>query len=582
MTTTDIRRGLAALLLGVACAARGQFVETGLGTNLAPDRPAVVWGDYNNDGAPDVFVAGPLKKGVITAQLLRNVNGVFTNTGFAFTGVEYANGAWGDYDNDGDVDLITMGLTATGLRLTRLYQNNGTNFTPVTGAPVSAFVNACAGMLAWLDYDNDGDLDLLVAGLLSNPIVNPATVGTRLYRNDRTNFVTVASGLPDAYLGTMACADADGDGDVDVYLGGNNVLGTGGLYLNHSGTFLLMTNSPPGLSLGQAAWGDYDNDGDPDLLLCGQIDDGSSAAVYRNDGGAFTPLGVVLPNLIWAAAGWGDYDSDGDLDAAIMGYDVNETNQSVQVHADLVRNNGTSFTWLPQVFPHAGMMGTLAWMDYNSDGRLDTCLSGYESDGGGSFLMLFRNTISATNTIPGAPQGLTVAPDGRAVTLSWGSGSDAQTPASGLNYSLRLGTTPGGGEVVSPQAQSTGVRQVPERGNVIRGRSARITGLTVGTTYYWSVQSVDHAMAGSPFAAEGSFIATNAVPTHVALARGTNGLMVVTFHGSAGGAYRIEASDDLTAWTPVAAPTADAGGAFGYADPDSAMKTHRFYRAARP
>ena len=586
MMMTEFKRGLraagAAVLVWVAGAARGQFVETGLGTNLAPDRPAVVWGDYNNDGAPDVFVAGPLKRGVITAQLLRNVNGVFTNTGFAFTGVEVANGAWGDYDNDGDVDLITIGATVSGAPLTRLYRNHLTNFSPVTGAPVAALVNACAGTPVWLDYDQDGDLDLLIAGLLTNPNLVTGTVGTRLYRNDRTNFVVVPSGLPDAYLGTVACADADGDGDVDVYLGGNNVLGTGGIFLNQGGTFALMTNSPPGLSIGQAAWGDYDSDGDPDLLLCGQIDDGSSAAVYRNHGGVYTREALALPHLIWAAAGWGDYDADGDLDAAIMGYDIHETNQSVQVHADLVRNNGTNFTWLPQAFPHAGMLGTLAWVDYNRDGRLDVCLSGYESDGGGSFLSLFRNTLAATNTPPLAPEGLAAAPDGRAVTLSWGGGSDAQTPATGLNYSLRLGTTPGGGEVTSPHAQGSGVRQVPERGNVVRGRSARVTGLALGTTYYWSVQSVDHAMAGSPFAAEGSFVATNAVPTNLGLVRGSNGLMTVTFHGSAGGVYRVEASDDLTAWTPVATPAADGAGVFGYADPDSATKPRRFYRAARP
>jgi len=82
---------------------------------------------------------------------------------------------WGDYDSDGDLDVAIAGHTAAGAPIARLCRNNGGGAFSDASA---GFEGMSSGAAAWGDYDNDGDLDLLVAG---------NTAGTRLYRNEGTD-----------------------------------------------------------------------------------------------------------------------------------------------------------------------------------------------------------------------------------------------------------------------------------------------------------------------------------------------------------------------------------------------------------
>ncbi len=126
---------------------------------------AAAWGDYDNDGDLDVFIA---HSSGADNHLLRNEGGgVFTDftRGVLRTTSGATAAAWGDYDNDGDLDLyVSPG---------RLFRNEGGGiFTVVTSAPVGGPVNAGAGA-AWADYDGDGRLDLYAS----------FTGGNRLLRN---------------------------------------------------------------------------------------------------------------------------------------------------------------------------------------------------------------------------------------------------------------------------------------------------------------------------------------------------------------------------------------------------------------
>jgi hypothetical protein len=155
---------------------------------------------------------------------------------------------------------------------------------------------------------------------------------------------------------------------------------------------------------------------------------------------------------------------------------------------------------------HNLYLGALHWLDYDNDGDLDLLLAG--NTGGLDVLRLYRNNNVAANAAPGAPSNLAVSRVGTGVEFSWNAATDDHTPSPGLGYNLRVGTTPGGSQVVSPQSDPTGYRRLAALGNVQSGLSARLGHLVPGTTYYWSVQSVDAAFAGSPFAAEGSFTFT--------------------------------------------------------------------------
>jgi len=90
---------------------------------------------------------------------------------------------------------------------------------------------------------------------------------------------------------------------------------------------------------------------------------------------------------------------------------------------------------------------------------------------------------------------------------------DAETVTPlGLTYRLRVGTTPEGIEIMSPHADvATGKRRVTARGNVSATNTWALRNLPRGT-YYWSVQAIDSAFAGSPFGAEATFAITNARP----------------------------------------------------------------------
>jgi hypothetical protein len=165
--------------------------------------------------------------------------------------------------------------------------------------------------------------------------------------------------------------------------------------------------------------------------------------------------------------------------------------------------------------------GTAQWGDYNNDGRLDILMCGmdiagtytaiYENNGlpaeahsAGLAKNLLVSNIAA-NTPPAVPTNLQMQKlSATSVKLSWNAASDAETPAGGLNYALRVGTTPGGCDVLAPTADAGGVRRLAERG-LIQGTSWTLQGLTPGRTYYSSVQAVDTGMAGSAFATEKSF-----------------------------------------------------------------------------
>ncbi|MDB6025492.1 MAG: repeat containing protein, partial [Verrucomicrobiales bacterium] len=130
-------------------------------------------------------------------------------------------------------------------------------------------------------------------------------------------------------------------------------------------------------------------------------------------------------------------------------------------------------------------------------------------NGNGSAIttQLLKITTGRTNTPPVAPASLTTSNTPIGINLIWNGGNDGQTPAPGLTYNLRIGTNAGGAQILQPQANlATGWRRLPQRGNGQNALTAKLTGLVKGATYFWSVQSIDAAFAGSPFSSEGTFV----------------------------------------------------------------------------
>lgn len=451
-------------------------------------RGDAAWGDYDSDGDLDVVVNGAYGSTATTqAALYRNDFGVFVDSG---ANLDQVTGfaAWGDYDNDADLDLVTGGWAAESpsSNRTQLYRNDGGNMAPVSSPFVHVGFEPAA---AWGDYDNDGDLDLVMAGAASG--VGPATV---LYRNEDGTFVDANAGLLGTYYSDLAWADYDNDGDLDLLLAAWDQTV---LYRNDDGTLVDSGASIVGVSNSSVDWADYDLDGDLDLAISGEAPNDLVTKVYRNDAGSFAVTGADIVGVYFGGVWWGDYDSDGDPDLLVSGHGSPNGAAVTALYRNDAGGLTRVFTGLPDTSSsHA------AWGDYDNDGRLDLVLLGSNPASTSNITAVFRNLRGAVNTPPTTPDGLAAAAQAGETTFGWDPSTDPETATASLSYNLRVGTTPGGSEVLSPMADhATGFRRVPRMGNTGLGTTHVLRFLTPGT-YYWAVQSIDAGGAASPFSAE--------------------------------------------------------------------------------
>jgi hypothetical protein len=464
---------------------------TGAGTafELAAELPGVsrgdaAWGDYDGDGDLDLILAGSASTGKV-CRVYRNDAGTFTQMDAGLPGVWKCAVAWGDYDGDGDLDILLAGDTGSG-RLSRVYRNDAGIFTDI-GAGLPG-VSTCA--VAWGDYDGDGDLDILLAGDTGSERM------CRVYRNNAGTFADAGAGLPGVADCAVAWGDYDHDKDLDILLTGD----TGAehisrVYRNDGGVFTDIAAGLLGVALSAVAWGDYDSDGDLDILLCGATTTAEATRIYRNDTGTFVSASAGLPSVYDGGLGWGDYDNDGDLDVLAAGaYD------SLHQRSYVYRNDAGAFVDATAGFP-ALASASVRWGDYDNDGRLDVFLMGNDFTPGRA-ARIYRNVQPTPNTAPGLPTSPSEHLVSSVATLQWLAADDAETPAAGLTYNVRVGTTPGGSQIRSAMSDMlTGFRRIVEIGNADH-RAACTIALPDTGTYYWSVQAVDGSFAGSPFVAE--------------------------------------------------------------------------------
>lgn len=461
------------------------------------------WSDYDNDGRLDFLITGfyansPQFNGPIS-QLWRNTGSGFTNVpNPGPQGVYFSSVAWGDYDNDGRLDFLLTG-DAAGIPVSQLWRNTGSGFTIVSISDLPGVRN---GSVVWGDFDNDGRLDFLLTGREA-----AGNLVSQLWRNTGLGFSYVPiSGLPGVEGGSVAWGDYDNDGQLDFLLTGTTISNNISQLWRNTGSG--FTNVPiPGLpevSGGSVAWGDYDNDGWLDFLLTGETATFSTSfsQLWRNTGSGFT--NVPIPGLPGVAGTssvvWGDFDNDGRLDFLLTGSTTNLVNVNI---SQLWRNTGSGFIRIPIPLPQVSR-SSVGCGDYDNDGRLDLLFTGGISSLSTDFCQVWRNVLPASNAPPAAPTGLAVTTAQPFVILTWNAATDDYTPPDGLTYNVRIGTTPGGSNVVSPMALGSGWRLLPQIGNAQSGLTARFH-LPFGPVYYWSVQAVDSAFAGSSFAAEQQF-----------------------------------------------------------------------------
>ncbi len=485
--------------------------------------------DYDGDGDLDIAVLGFYVVYNTSVEerlvLLRN-DGPAAPDEWEFAYIDVPLGtlsagasdlAWGDVDGDGDQDLAvgTDGQTV-------IYRNDaGTLIASDTVLPAYWEDNFQADFdlrsITWADFDNDGDLDLLLPSVWDDTTFEYRTA---LMRNDGSNgtggwnFTEVPAGFAPTGHAQSAWADFDGDLDLDLLLIHLAPLTDDGFirrYRNDGGGVFVGEDILGALTIehGEGQWGDYDDDGDLDILVAGHIKelDGSYNTVlriYRNDAETYVPI-EVLPCPIcdgwWdlTAATWADYDSDGDVDILVAG-NYNSGSQ-IEGRAKIYDNQDGVFTdsgnQLPAPRASGSRGGSFTWLDVDGEGDLDYFIAGQYFVPGGNGLVeaqmhVYRNDAAGQNDAPTAPSFLNADVDEitNNVVLWWNAASDDLTPAQALTYDLRL---------FRDGAPTTVPIILPESGSVSSVTEWTLTGLPDGF-YTWTLRAVDSAYNGGPTA----------------------------------------------------------------------------------
>ena len=456
---------------------------------------AAAWADFNNDGYPDVAMAGMDSLNTRRTVIYRN-NGdsTFTALPANLPGIDRADAEWCDFNNDGFADLLILGDTDSGTPITRLYSNNGNEtFTEIP----CGFTGVKHGEAAWTDFNRDGLQDVVVTGDDDN------TYTTILYKNNGdSTFTGYPAFFPGLLHSTADWDDFNRDGFPDLLLCGHDVSSSSPstyVFSNRGdGTFSPVYAGILGVAYGTARWGDFNTDGLPDIFISGSFD-GLKALIYRNNGDStFTQVSIpLLEGLFHCDASVFDYNNDGLTDILLAGHHGPKV--------VLYKNTGDfSFETETITITPTGY-SSIAVGDFNTDGKPDVVVSGEISAGGARKTRLYSNGFGEANTPPSAPVNLSSSLSCGKVILAWTKGNDDETPATTLTSSVYIGTSTGATDIAAPGSLlMDGTRLSADPGNAGTDTCMIIRGLEPGT-YYWGVQTVDLVNTGSAFSDEMTF-----------------------------------------------------------------------------
>ena len=308
-------------------------------------------------------------------------------------GVYYSSAGWADYTEDGIPDLALTGVTFSGSSITNLFENSDGLLSQDLNQNIQAVFG---GHLSWVDYTNDGHLDLTMTGFqISNFF---GGFKTSLYKWDNglyvpdtdseidtdNNFDGIGDNWVNGGVNGHHWGDYDNDGDLDYVQGGfdNSYVRHLDVFYNDNGIMRLDTNQVNLIPINPAIvqWVDLNRNGRLDLVTIGADETQSlRMRVYLNNSNH-----ILVPSMTWeseifgvtaGAIAFGDYNSDGYDDFALTGLNAND-----ELITYVVANGINTF--IPTYILQGVYYGKPAWGDYDADGDLDLLITGHSSTEG--------------------------------------------------------------------------------------------------------------------------------------------------------------------------------------------------------
>jgi hypothetical protein len=326
-------------------------------------------GDLNNDGWSDLTAVN--EKSDDLRIFLNDGNGLYPSISFPIIPMGTASASpneAGDFNNDGEIDLV---VTTAHDNETRVFLGNGQgNLTNMTVYNTGSNTRA----VAVFDFEGDGDDDILTANRNGSDM--------SLLTNDGTGVFSLSNMNPTGNgESALAVADANNDGNWDIFLGfyGSKKIalllgdGNGNLTLSAEKT---VTGSP-----WQIAAGDFNGDGSADIASANST--GNRTAVLFGDGlgGLSAPIHLNTSNYLFPIAiDGGDLDGDGDLDLVTSNYESN--------NYTVFENDGNGNFSMADNLAAAQNASCAILHDRDNDGDLDITGTDETADA----ILLFQNT----------------------------------------------------------------------------------------------------------------------------------------------------------------------------------------------
>ncbi|MBG0744774.1 MAG: VCBS repeat-containing protein, partial [Cylindrospermopsis raciborskii KL1] len=357
---------------------------------------SVAWADYNRDEYQDFLLTGLSASGPV-AKLYKNTGSGFEeDTSVSLPGVDYSSVAWKDYDGDEDPDLLLTGLSDEG-PIAKLYENKEGKFN------LPEELNKVKVSLETNGLKEDSNEKLVYKFTRQGDRQNPLTIKYRIEgtadNDDYTGAtpgegkITFPGGEFEVRLTLTPTLDNIPEPDEEVRL----TLVSGDGYTIGASTPVIGTiqnDDLPGVRYSSVAWKDYDGDGYQDFLLTGLSASGPIAKLYKynDESKRFEEdTSVSLPGVQNSSVAWADYDGNGKQDFLLTGLSASGP------IAKLYKYNNESKQFEDENISLTGVQNSsVAWADYDRDGDQDFLLTGNSSNESSPvpIAKLYKNTGS--------------------------------------------------------------------------------------------------------------------------------------------------------------------------------------------